>query len=85
MDGRSDVLLCQREVNVRTHGNVERALLVGLVGRRHDDVPVGVPIQHELLKVLAPRNELQRIFIQYVVFRWLDVSRVNIETDHGAD
>ena len=83
--GRSDVLLNQREVNVGADGDVEGALLVGLVGSGHNDVPVRVSIQHELLKVLAPRNELQRIFIQYVVFRWLDVSRVDVETNHGSD
>ena len=85
MGGRSDVLLNEREVNVGADGDVEGALLVGLVGSGHNDVPVWVSIQHELLKVLAPRNELQRIFIQYVVFRWLDVSRVDVETNHGSN
>ena len=44
-----------------------------------------MPVQHELLVILAPRDELQRVFIQYVVFRRLNVSRVYIETNHGAD
>ena len=78
-------MLLQLEVNVRTHGNVEWAQFVGFVSRRHNDVPVGVPVQLELLVVKAPRNELQRIFIQYVVFRWLNVSRVDVETNHGPN
>ena len=80
----SDILWREGEVNVRRDGNVEGALFVGLISRGHDDVAVWVAIQHKLLVVEAPRHELQRIFIQYVVFRWLNVSRVNIETDHGS-
>jgi len=72
------------EVNVCGDGNVEGALFVGLISRGHDDVAVGVAVQHKLLVVEAPRHELQRIFIQYVVFRWLNGSRVYIETDHGS-
>jgi hypothetical protein len=34
---------------------------------------------------LAPRHELQTILINYVVFRWLNVGRVYIETNHGSD
>ena len=80
----SDILWREGEVDVRRDGNVEGALFLGLISRGHDDVAVWVAIQHKLLVVEAPRHELQRIFIQYVVFRWLNVSRVNIETDHGS-
>ena len=77
--------MLQREVNIRTHGNVERALLVGLVRRRHNDVPIWSTIQLELLGVKAPRDELQSIFVEYVVFSGLNVSRVDVETDHGTN
>ena len=80
----SDILRLEGEVNIRRDGNVEGALFVGLISRGHDDVAIRIAIQHELLIVEAPRHELQRIFIQYVVFRWLNVSRVYIETDHGS-
>lgn len=81
----SDVLLNQREVDVRRDRNVERSLLVRLVSRRHDEVAVRVAIKPQLLGVLAPGHELQILLINGVVFCWLNVSRVYIETNHGSD
>ena len=81
----SDILRREGEVNIRRDGNVEGALFLGLISRRHDDVAIRIAIEHKLLVVEAPRHELQRIFIQYVVFRGLNVSRVYVETDHGSN
>ena len=79
------LLRLKSEINVCGNGDVERAQLVGLISCGHNKVALGVAVQNELFVVLAPRHELQRIFIQYVVFRRLELSRVHIESNHGTD
>ena len=81
----SDILRREGEVNIRRDGNVEGALFAGLISRGHDDVAIRIAIEHKLLVVEAPRHKLQSFSIQNVVFRWLNVSRVYVETDHGSN
>ena len=82
---RSDIVLNEGEVNIGGDRDVEGSLLVGFVGGGHDDVAIGVSIEPQLLRVEAPRHELQVLLINRVVFCWLNVSRVYIETDHGSN
>ena len=59
-------------------------MLVGLVSRRHDDVPIGVAVEHQQLKHLVPRHKLE-VLIKEVFFGWLLISRVDVEADHTSD
>jgi hypothetical protein len=78
------LLRLQFEVNVSGDRDVKGSELVWLIGRGHNNVAIGVAVQLELLCVEAPRHELQ-IFILKIVFSWLGLGWVYIETNHGSN
>ena len=88
LEARERSLVLKRlksEIDVGRDGDVEGAELVWLVSSRHDHVTICVAVQNELFVVLAPRHEFKRVLIDHGVLRRLNLIRVYIEANHGAD